>query len=289
MHLQNIFAERGYTMSVLTSIKTNPQLNVTTNGQFIVQRKIISDVYPNFPNVTTFKVYLYLCRSFEWKFMRIKKAKSLMRDSLNLSSITLNQSLNWLEQHYFIKRTNVNKHQMYQAELLTVPDYDPFTNTYYCMDIGYDTRQMKKRNHGFIMMPSEAITDRMLEDTATGRRDWSLLKLKVILLLYANCWLEYFGGVNPDVIRIDPVTHSVEVEKSFYYNVKASEKQVAKIIKSLIDIQYLKVVPVMFEKGIYIGDSKIVAPSTYATEKLILRPITLSQKKLYRNTKDLIE
>ncbi|MDC3418608.1 DUF3116 family protein [Aquibacillus salsiterrae] len=259
---------------------SNPQFLLSSKGQFIIQRKIFSDAYPDFPDVLTLKLYLYLCRSFEWKYMRIKKAKSTIQSNLNMSRASLNKSLYWLEQNHFIKRSNQNKHQMYQAELLTVPDYCIPTQQYISReDVKFHSGILKIRNHGYIMIPSEAITNKMLRDTATARRRWSLLKVKVFILLYSHCWLEYFGGINPDVISIDKQTHKITVDASFCYNVKATEKQVITVILSLLKEKHVKVVPAIFKSGVFMGDYGFIESSRDLENRLILRPFLLSGKK----------
>lgn len=257
------------------------QFNISNNGQFIVLRKIISDVFPDFPDALTFKLYLYLCRAYERKFYKIKKAKTQIQQDLNINRTELDQALNWLENNYFIQRSNTNIHQMYQSKLLTVPDYDPFTKKYIsCEDIPFHTGILKIRNHGYIMLPSDALTNDMLRNTTTAQRRWSQLKLKVYLLLYANCWLEYFGGVNPKIIQIDESTNSIHVDPSICYNVKASEKQVVQCIESLLKEQRFVIVRSFFKYGIYLGDDGKLTPSNQYNEHLVLRPIYISENKV---------
>ena len=275
----------------LNSFKVKPehlagvnQFNVSTNGQFIIQRKIFSDVYPDFPDLKTFKLYIYLCKSYEWKYQRVKKAKAQMQLDLKLSRNELNNALDWLEVNYFIARTNSHKQQMYQTELVTAPDYDPFTNTYIsCNSIPFYTSNLKQRNQGYIMVPADAVTNRMLENTSTADRTWTYTKLKVYLLLYANCWLSYFGGVNPESIHVE--IDSIHVDPSFYYNVKKSEVQVVNTIKLLLTMGLFKVVKVCFVKGEYIGDSLLVSTRKGIKEYYVLRPYHLSAKKV--NNKEL--
>lgn len=263
---------------IVNDTKPN-QFNISRNGQFIIQRKIFSDIYPDFPDLITFKLYIYLCRSYEWRYQRVKKAKSEMQQDLNLNRSQLNNALGWLEAHYFIERTNSHKQQMFQAELLTAPDYDPFTNTYIsCKSIAFHTSELKQRNQGYIMLPADAVTNIMLENTSTSDRIWTYTKLKVYLLLYGNCWLSYFGGVNPDSVHIE--SNAIHVEPSFYYNVKKSEKQVIKTIELLLSMDLFKVVKVGFIKGEYIGDSLVVPKSNGLKEHFVLRPYHLSEKKV---------
>ncbi|WP_099159030.1 hypothetical protein [Virgibacillus ndiopensis] len=263
------------------------QFNVSTNGQFIVQRKIFSDIYPDFPNLLTFKVYIYLCKSYEWKFQRVKKAKTQIQQDLNLSRVELNHIIDWLETHFFIKRTNRHNQQMYQAKLLTAPDYDPYTNTYIsCEDIPFHTGVLKDRNQGYIMIPSDAVTTRMLMNTASSNRDWTYLKLKVFLNLYAHCWLEYFGGVNPDTIKVNQVSNKIEVDPAFFFNMKGSEKQVIRSIETMIGMSLLVIVDVSFVKGVYVGDKPLLPPQPRSAECCVLRPVYLSSKKVFRQELD---
>ncbi|MEN1966599.1 hypothetical protein WMZ97_00860 [Lentibacillus sp. N15] len=264
------------------------QFNVSTNGQFIVQRKIFSDIYPDFPDLITFKVYIYLCKSYEWKLQRVRKAKSQIQHDLNLSRVKLNQTLDWLENHFFIERTNKHKQQMYQASILTAPDYNPFTNSFAsCEDIPFHTGALKSRNQGYIMIPSDAITTRMLMDTATSKREWTYFKLKVFLNLYAHCWLEYFGGINPDIIRIDDHNSSgITVNPAFSFNMQGSEKQVIKTIRVLMGMSLINVVDVSFVNGVYAGDKALLPPQPREVRYSVLRPTHLSSKKIFRKELD---
>lgn len=258
------------------------QFNISANGQFIVQRKIFSDIYPDFPDLIVFKLYIYLCKSYQWKYQRINKAKSEMQKELRLSRNELNNALDWLDNHYFIERTNNHKQQMYQAKLLTAPDYNPFTNTYVsCKDIPFYTTALKDRNQGYIMIPADAITNEMLNNTATATRTWTYSRLKVYLLLYAHCWLEYFGGVNPNTVHLDHSYNIKSIDKAFYFNAKKSEHQTINIIDGLVSMNLFRIVNASFKNGVYLGDTALVPKRSGQVTHAILRPYYLAGKKVY--------
>ena len=57
----------------------NNHYSVSSKGQFIIQRKIFSDIYPSFPEVLTFKVYIYLCKAVDWRIKKVTTAKSVIK------------------------------------------------------------------------------------------------------------------------------------------------------------------------------------------------------------------
>ena len=271
---------------------TTPQFiyqhhNVSSKGQFVVQRKIFSDIYPDFPNLITFKVYIYLCKAVDWKYRKVKTAKSVIQRDLSLSRTKLENALKWLETNFFIKRTNANKKQMYQAKVLTVPDYDPFNKLFVsCEDISTHTSSFKKRNQGYIMIPLDAITNEMLENKASSNRKWTKSKITVLLMLYAHCWLEYFGGVNPEVVKLDMNKNIIGIKPSFHFTLVKSEENTTKIIEELMKLQMVKAVPVYFDQGVYIGDQAMMAFRKGFEQHVILRPFHLSLEKINKPLMD---
>ncbi|GEL78680.1 hypothetical protein [Tenuibacillus multivorans] len=203
-----------------------------------------------------------------------------MKD-LQLSRSQLDRSLQWLEKHHFLKRTNTHKQQMYQAELLPVPDYNPFTKVYEPIeDIRFDTRELKDRIQGYVMIPADAINNRMLIDDYHINKMWNYQNLKVLIMLYAHCWLGYFGGINPDTVHIEENLNDLSVHPSLCYNLKKTEHQVKKSIRRLLKIDYFKIVQVTFIKGKYVGDTEIVGQPDHSTTKYVLRHYYLADKKV---------
>ena len=171
---------------------------------------------------------------------------------------------------------------MFQAQVLTVPDYDQINNVFVsCEEISTNTLNLKRRNQGYIMVPTDAVTNEMLENKSSSKRIWTKNRLATLLMLYANCWLEYFGGVNPDVIKVDKNGKDLEINPSFYYSLKASRKESIKTIESLIRMQLLKVVPVYFENAIYVGAQAMKPMSKKYDLLFVLRPYHLALKKLW--------
>ncbi|MCZ8540279.1 hypothetical protein [Psychrobacillus psychrodurans] len=276
-----------YTLKQDEALLNLYQLNVSKNGQFIVQRKIFSDIYPDFPDSIIFKVYIYLCKAVDWKYRKVKTAKSVIRRDLSLSRTKLENALIWLESNFFIKRTNTNTKQMYQAKILTAPDYDPINKLFVsCEDISTHTSSFKKRNQGYIMIPSDAITNEMLENKASSNRKWTKSKITVLLMLYAHCWLEYFGGVNPEVVKLDMNGNVIGIKPSFYFTLVKNEKNIVKIIEELMKLQMVKTVPVYFYNGVYFGDQAMTTFRQGYENHVVLRPFHLSSKKVNKPLMD---
>ena len=254
------------------------QFNISDSGQFILQRKIFSDIYPDFPDLQRFKLYVYLCKAYQWKFQRISRAKSEMQKDLNMSRGEVDKALDWLESNFFIKRTNSHKQQMYQAKLLTAPDYDPFTQTYVsCEDIPFYTTDLKARNQGYIMIPAEAISNDMLKKSATSSRTWSYTRLKVYIMLYAHFWLSYFGGIDPSIVTINASNQITYIEPAFYFGIQRSKKQVTNVIEDLISMNLFKRVDTIFEYDVYVGDAdKLSIRNSRQSQRLVLRPYHIS-------------
>ena len=265
----------------------NQDYNISSKGQFVIQRKIFSDIYPDFPDSIIFKVYIYLCKAVDWKYRKVKTAKSVMQNDLSLSRTKLENALIWLETNFFIKRTNTKKKQMYQAKVLTAPDYDPFNKLFVsCEDIPTHTSSFKKRNQGYIMIPSDAITNEMLENKASSNRKWTKSKITVLLMLYAHCWLEYFGGVNPEVVKLDMNKNIIGIKPSFHFTLVKSEENVKKIVEELMKLQMVKAVPVYFQQGVYVGDQAMMTFREGYEQHVILRPFHLSLEKVNKPLMD---
>lgn len=254
----------------------NQTFDISTDGYFVVQRKIISDVYKDM-DPYIFKLYLYLCKNVDIKYKKVKKAKTEMMKDLNFKRYYVDKYIDWLHKNYFIQRTNANKHQMYQTKILTAPDYDPYTQTFYsCKDIQSDLGNLKNHNHGYIMLPHTAIKDAMLINKS---RYWGQMRMKTWLLLYAHCWLQFFGGIDPDKVSIDQNGY-VSLNKGFSYNLKSSLDSVIKVIIKFIKDGFLKPVRCIYQRGIYKGDYGLVTKDKYDEERIVLRPYYLRSKKV---------
>ena len=179
---------------------------------------------------------------------------------------------------------------MYQAELLTVPDYDPFTQTYVsCEDIPFHTKVLKARNQGYIMIPAEAISNDMLKKSATSNRTWSYTRLKVYIVLYAHFWLNYFGGIDPSIVTINASNQITYIDPAFYFGIQRSKKQVTNVIEDLISMNLFKRVDAIFEHDVYVGDAdKLSISNSRQSQRLVLRPYHISSttvnKLLLRGT-----
>lgn len=192
----------------------------------------------------------------------------------------VNLALNWLEQKGFIRRTNSNKNQSFQCKILPAPDFHPGINDFIeCTNVHYNLNSLKANNHGFIMVPTAAFDDTILMKSPSVRKIWTDRKLKTLLLLYAHCWLEYFGGIDPNIVSIDS-NGTMSLYEGFCYNLKSSEKQVGNVIIWLVSNGFLKPVECYFERGVYYGDVGCCPPPQQYEIKIVLRPYYLIQHKI---------
>lgn len=263
--------------TVLKHDNISGDFDVTSSRYFLFQRKIITDIYGNFPDAVTFKLYLYLCKHFNSSIGVTSKYKTAIMNDLNLSNYKLTQSLNWLESNHFIKRTNSNSHQAYQTKILTAPNYNIQTKDFIsCEHIPFRCTTLKSINNGYIMLPETAISKEMLENNASSMRKWSLQKVKTVLRLYAYCWLEYFGGIDPEIVKIDS-NGNVSVDDGFCYDLKMSKDKVIDTIVWLINEKLFIPVVCIFNLGIYEGDKASINSSQHNAghKRIVLRPYYL--------------
>jgi len=276
----------------LVQNNTGPQFDIQPQW-FMVQRKIISEVYPDFPDPDTFRIYLYLCRHFDHNDKRCKRSKEKICIDLNYAKKQpgaprlmnypqeVNFALAWLENNQFIKRTNKKNHQPFQCEILTAPDFVPSINAFVRpVNVGYDWYSLKDNNHGYIMAPNKAFDDTILKKSSSVRKTWTDRKLKTWLSLYAHTWLEYFGGVDPDIVTIDS-NGTLVISEWFCCNLKSSKTQVGDVIVWLISRGLLKPVECYFVRDVYYGDAGCCNPPAQTHDiKIVLRPYYLIQHKL---------
>ncbi|MEC1778325.1 hypothetical protein [Schinkia azotoformans] len=262
--------------------------------QFMIQRKLFSELYGDFPDLITLKIYIYLCRNFNYRVNKVITAKTTIQSDLYVTPRELDNSLDWLELNHFIRRTNNNKHQMYQAKILVAPDYDAQNQRFYSNEhLRYNQACLKSNLLGYIMLPNSLFTNGMLSNTKTANKKWTSNKLKVLMMLYAHFWFEYFGGINPDIVRVNANGQVDSVDPSFYYSLKMSEAEVIASINSMIKTKLFNVVVECYEQYfdqlVFIGDQANLPHSQEYTYKSILRPkyITAKQKeRLYNSNKE---
>jgi hypothetical protein len=271
---------------------TGPQFEIQPQW-FMVQRKIISEIYPDFPDPDTFRIYLYLCKHFDHSNKRCKRSKEKISIDLGYAikqpgaqrlmnyPREVDHALAWLENNKFIRRTNRNNHQAFQCEILAVPDFVPGINAFIePVKVYHEWNSLKASNHGFIMAPNIAFDDRILKKSPSVRKTWTDRKLKALLMLYAHTWLEYFGGVDPEIVTIDSGGKLV-ISKWFCYNLKCSERQADDVIVWFVSRGLLKPVECYFVHDVYYGDTGRCSPPAQAYEiKIVLRPYYLIRHKL---------
>jgi len=259
---------------------------------FMFQRKIVSEIYPDFPNPDTLRIYLYLCKHFDHSVKRCKKSKEAISLDLNYAQMApgalrltnyppeVDAALTWLEDKHFIVRTNRSKHQSYQCRILPVPDYLPGLKDFIGLtNVKYEWDSLKNNNHGYIMVPSKAFDNTILNNSTSVRKKWTDRRLKTLLMLYAHCWLEYFGGVDPRIVSIDSAG-TLKLYEGFYYSLKSSEKQVANVIEWFILNGLLKPIKCYYVRDVYFGDVGGCQPPQNHVIKVILRPYYIIQHKL---------
>lgn len=256
--------------------------HVISPRQFIVQTKLFSEVSPKFPDDNTLKVYLYICRNYDWKFDNMHTAKSVIQSDLAIGYRELTRILQWLEDNHFIQRCNPNKHQMYQAKILIAPDFDAKSNQYIGYEETISTYNLKSSNTNYASIPNDVLRNEYLS-VGVLEGDWGAKKLSVLIMLYRHCWLDYFGGVNPDIIAVDVYGNIVSVNQSFYYSLKMTEREVISNIKQLMKEGFFQPVSVWFERkyhqNIYAGDSDCISATNNLNQQFVLRPKYISQSK----------
>ncbi len=257
--------------------------HIISDKQFIVQTKLFSKVSLGFPDENIFKVYLYLCRNYDWKYETMHTAKSVIQRELNINTRALTRALDWLENNYFIQRTNANIHQMYQAKILIAPDFDERTNRYIGYSESINTSKLKKLQEGYASIPNDVLSNTCLSVTTKGI-GWKEAKIRTLVMLYSHCWMEYFGGVNPDVISMNSLGKVTKINPSFYYSLAMTETEAIRNINSLINDGLFEPVKVWFEQKYhqhtYLGDDGYVNPFGNSNAMLVLRPKYISKFKV---------
>lgn len=257
--------------------------HIITDRQFIVQTKVFSEVFPDFPNENTLKVYLYICRNYDWKVEAMHTAKTVIQSDLNISYRELTRVLNWLENNHFIQRSNSNNHQMYQTKILIAPDFDVRTNRYIGYSEPINTSKLKQLREGYASVPNDVLSNAYLSKASIGNA-WKEDKIRTLVMLYRYCWLEYFGGVNPDIITLNSSGKVTGIDPSFYYSLKMTETEVIRNINYLIYDGLFQPVKVWFEKKYhqhtYMGDYDCINPSSYSSALFVLRPKYISKSKI---------
>lgn len=267
---------------------------------FPFQRKILYDVYGNFQDQDSFRIYLYLCMHSFGKYRICSKSKEAINIELKYMTMpsgatklsnyskTVDNALSWLEQKHFIQRANTNKHNRYRTRILFAPDFNhssqdffpPYHNGYHS-----NPASMKNSNVGFIMVPKDTIKNDMLENTPAALQKWSDRRLKTLLLLYAYCRLDFFGGINPEIVDIDQ-HGALELSEGFCFDLKGSPTEITNAVLWLINQGLFKPVLCVFVDGLYYGDvGRCNIPKLKNIEtKVILRPYRLVNKKVYSDT-----
>jgi len=260
---------------------------------FIFQRKIISEVYGRFKGRDAFNIYLYLCKHYDLRKKVTNKSVEKINGELQYStgkttySKKVGDSLKWLEAEGFIEVIRTHKQQRFLSRIRVAPDFhfnrqNFVKNDQSNLELGW----MKGHKHGYIMLPYDVMAHTMLADTVTAKKEWTIRRLQTLILLYAYCWLEFYGGIDPDCVTID-LQGKLSLGSRFCLALKCSNAEAIKTVISLIKDDHFKPVECWFEKDIfgddiYMGDvgTYTPAPATNAVRKIVLRPTWLIKPKL---------
>lgn len=287
-----------YTRKLSNLNKTIVQMNLTPGKNhfelsaqnFFFPRKVISDIYPDFPDHpqlanTTFKVYLYLCMYCDGLSGKVYfSSKQKIAETLKLPpySSYIEWSLDWLETHHFIRDIREDDKLRFQAQVLSAPDYLPELDTFYsCKEIKRNPASLKQHNYGYIMVPTSAITEKMLDQSVT-RTGWDERKLRIFLLMHQYNWLRYYGGIDPDIMHITQ-NGELELDTRFCYDVKSTPYNTFQTIQSFISSGLFKPVRCIFQQKdgekVFVRDARVgVSLQKNEYEIIVLRPHVLIKR-----------
>lgn len=277
--------------SMLLATRSGGQFK-TSARWFAFQRKVISEVYGEFKDIHKLKIYLYLCKHYDSNLGMVIKSKRKINEELRYVkkvsgkikySAKVRKSLEWLEQEGFIERVSNHKQKWYRSKIRVAPDYNIKTKQFIpCDEFTLGTKELKEHKHGYIMVPFQAIRNRsMLANTSLAKRTWTKQRLQAFLLLYGYCWIEFYGGIDPDAVQID-VQGNLILSQRFCYALKRSHKDAVKTVVSLIKDGLFIPVECLFEDSVYMGDVGTYSPepNSNTLKKVVLRPQYLIAHKL---------
>lgn len=301
MQIQNL-------SSLIVNGNTSVKHFVECEQAFIMPRKIVTNVYGDFPDDETFKLYIYLCkhcRSQEDKKFKagdVFVAEQKIMSDLNLTKKEVKNALGWLDTENFIEKTGQKVGRADLRRVLAAPDFNPDDGHFYsCSDVERTLWDLKNCNHGYIFLPHDLHSDdnpltpdclfspRMLSKSTNRanrfkgkaliweQSNWDRRKLKILMLLYAHTWLRYFGGIDPEIVDIDN-SGNLRVHESFCYDLHLTPHSVETTICSFINHGLFKPVSVVFKDAGYgerIYDRDVTmnyVPCAGDETRIVLRP-----------------
>ncbi|TBL69784.1 hypothetical protein [Paenibacillus thalictri] len=264
---------------------------------FTFQRKVLFDLYGNFfDDKDRFRIYLYLCKFYSVKDNLSMLSKQKINVDLGYATLAANSTklnnyspivdavLDSLEAEHFIQRRGISIRSSFRCSLLTAPDYNPQTQKFTSnADIPCNHANLKGINHGFIMVPTKAVTKERLRNTPGTRQTWNDRRLKFLLMLYAHCHIEYFGGIDKRIVSINPAG-KMSLDEGFCYNLNVSPSAALTTMEWLLRKGEFVPVRCYFLRGVYYGDVGKCKPNPDLKEHIILRP-----KYLIKHTFDSLE
>lgn len=202
------------------------------------------------------------------------------KNMLDLSKKEYWQTINELERSKFTESSpcsEVSAH-VYCREVLSVPIYNWQTKDFLRNPEDRSTKQLKTETM-FIQIPNG-----LLEDGWLSKPRFSLLQLKVLTKLYEYNDLQRYGGVNPGLIQMDPVTGKYRIGRRLHEDIGATEQVFNSAIQSLIAEGLLSSTPVIVsvwnlmgsEEYIYEADVNFaasIAPTSPTRAVTIIRPL----------------
>jgi len=205
-----------------------------SDAWFIFQRKIISEVYGDFVSTDAFKIYIYLCKHFNRRAGVVRKGKVTINKDLKYVdksakgsqkySQQVTDSLTWLEKERFIYRVSGHKSKRYRSSVLVAPDFNFQKQKFSpCDEFKREPFDLKNHQLGYIMIPKAVLKNSALSNTTYAQRKWTERKLRTLLLLYAYCWPEYHGGIDPKTVKIDH-QGNLSLSERFCYALKSSQQ-----------------------------------------------------------------
>lgn len=291
--------------------RAGKNLFVQCSSMFIFPRKVISNIYPDFPDDNILKVYMYLskhCASTDAGGQvpgDIFVGKQRIETELNMTSYTVNNAVKWLEQNHFILDTGKTISRTVLRRVLVAPDYLPGRvphEFYSCARLNRDLGELKKNNYGYIMLPPDLFSETLLSvSTSKSNRfmgkkpiweqpHWDGRKLKILIMLYAHYWLRYFGGVDPNIVSIHRDSKTKEsylnVHPSFCADVKEDQNTVERTVASFVENGlFIPVLVIIRQKGfgesLFAGDvTSTYLPEANDKQIYVLRPRFMFQRQI---------
>ncbi|WP_186576900.1 helix-turn-helix domain-containing protein [Aquibacillus kalidii] len=211
-----------------------------SNHTFFVDRTVFTNIFPELKE-NQLRVYLLMCRVAGAKpngecFMGI----NTIAKEVNLSEYHTRKAIEWLCNNYFIQKLK-RSYQSNLYRILVTPDYDNVNKKYYSNESIFRNRfDMKDSLNGYVELPVEVMSGSILRDKTL----WSDRKIRIFGQLYLFHWIDEFGGVDPDAIRI--VNSSIYISDLLSYTLGCSKNDIERSVKWFIKQGYASEVETVY-------------------------------------------